>query len=163
MYIILYNSSRYFQQQSYSIIQFVCPLVHNRTGEICFFSTIIEVRQLKFAVQIPMTFAHLVYTLFCSSVFQSCFKIHKPFNFYRFQDFFKMSFCILTFFCPFNDFCALLLMDVVIIDYLQGAQINLPLENYYLIWTVTIILFKKRHFKVFFAHLCMLRYNCIIK
>ncbi len=42
------------------------------------FLAFIKDRQLKIVVKIPGTYLHLIYTLFCLSIFRSCFKIHKP-------------------------------------------------------------------------------------
>ena len=39
-----------------------------KSGGNVIFSAPIQDKQLKFLVKIPMTYAHLIYTLFCSSV-----------------------------------------------------------------------------------------------
>ena len=45
----------------------VCLSVRDAMGEMCF-SAVIEDRQLKFLVKVPITYEHLFNTLFCPSV-----------------------------------------------------------------------------------------------
>ena len=51
------------------------------------FSAAIVDSQLKYLVEIPMTYAHLLCTLFCLSVCRPCSKRYRPY-FLRFRDFY---------------------------------------------------------------------------
>ena len=66
-----------------------------------------EDRQMKFSVMIPMTYAHLVYTLFCPSVCHLCFKGQTDLFFKGFTIFIiflhNLSFFYL-YVCPFYGF-----------------------------------------------------------